>query len=242
MPGEQVERPVLLLHGFTTSAARTWQEPGWLDLLADAGRPAIAPDLLGHGQNDKPHDPAEYQRVEADILELVEPHQKVDAIGYSAGARILLGLAVARPALFERLVFAGIGGRAVGLEPAGNGSNEVDTTWDIPSVLRSEREPANPIESRFLSMATDNENDPLALAAFASRTTPRLTMAEIQSISQPTLVIVGQHDFANPAEPLVDALGDGQLKIVKGVDHFGLPKAFDFVDQALAFIGAAPIF
>src|SRR3954451_17844289 len=61
MPGP----PVVLVHGFATSAARTWGDNGWLDLLADVGRPTIAIDLLGHGTADKPHDPAAYAQLEA---------------------------------------------------------------------------------------------------------------------------------------------------------------------------------
>ena len=61
------DEPVLLGHGFATSAARTWGDNGWIDLLGDAGRQAIAPDLLGHGDADKPHDPAAYAHMEADL-------------------------------------------------------------------------------------------------------------------------------------------------------------------------------
>ena len=52
--------PVVLVHGFATSSARTWGDNGWLDLLADAGREVIPIGPLGHGEADKPHDPAAY--------------------------------------------------------------------------------------------------------------------------------------------------------------------------------------
>ena len=54
--------PVLLLHGFGTTAATTWGENGWIDLLTDSGRTVIAVDLLGHGTAPTPHDPAAYDR------------------------------------------------------------------------------------------------------------------------------------------------------------------------------------
>jgi len=56
--------PVVLLHGFATSSARTWGENGWLDLLADAGRETVPIDILGHGTADKPHDPADEPEAE----------------------------------------------------------------------------------------------------------------------------------------------------------------------------------
>ena len=59
--------PVLLLHGFAASFDRTWRDNGWVDLLADLGREVVAVDLLGHGDNDKPHDPAAYAGMEAGV-------------------------------------------------------------------------------------------------------------------------------------------------------------------------------
>ena len=41
---------------------RTWAEPGWLDIIGESGRTVIAPDLLGHGQAEKPHEAEPYAR------------------------------------------------------------------------------------------------------------------------------------------------------------------------------------
>ena len=65
--------PVLLLHGFATSSARTWGDNGWLDLLRDVGRQPLAVDLLGHGTADKPHDPDAYAAMEALVLAQSDP-------------------------------------------------------------------------------------------------------------------------------------------------------------------------
>ena len=43
------ERPVLLVHGFTSSAQLDWIEPGWPQALAAQGRGTVAVDLPGHG-------------------------------------------------------------------------------------------------------------------------------------------------------------------------------------------------
>src|SRR6185436_20123577 len=92
---------VVLVHGFATSAARTWGENGWIDLLRDMGRDVVAPDLLGHGSNDKPHDPSAYDHLEDDVLAAFPP-EPVDAIGFSLGARVLLDLASHHPERFRR--------------------------------------------------------------------------------------------------------------------------------------------
>ena len=50
----------------------------------------------------------------------------------------------------------------------------------------------------------------------------------------------GDQDFAGPPEPLADALPDATVKVLPGIDHFGLPKQFGFIDAALEFIDAVP--
>jgi len=52
--------PVLLVHGFASTGALTWEATGWVQALAEAGRGAIVPDLRGHGGSDAPHDPDAY--------------------------------------------------------------------------------------------------------------------------------------------------------------------------------------
>jgi pimeloyl-ACP methyl ester carboxylesterase len=51
------------------------------------------------------------------------------------------------------------------------------------------------------------------------------------------LVVIGDHDFAAPAEPLVEAFPDARLVVLKGVDHFATPKHFKFLEAALEFLG-----
>ena len=47
------------------------------------------------------------------------------------------------------------------------------------------------------------------------------------------LVVLGDRDFAGPADPLVDALADARLVTLHGADHFGTPKDFRFIDAAI---------
>ncbi len=42
---------VVLLHGFTSSLVGTWERPGWLDALAEAGFRALALDFRSHGRS-----------------------------------------------------------------------------------------------------------------------------------------------------------------------------------------------
>lgn len=222
--------PVLLVHGFTTSARRTWQEPGWIDLLTEAGREVIAPDLLGHGEAAKPHDVGAYDDVEGLIFAELPDGATIDAVGYSAGARVILTLAAAHPERFGKIVIGGMGGRLFE-EREGN---------PILDALEGRAGDNDVVGGHFKAMAEGDGNDPKALAAFIQRNQPRLERDDLARITSPVLVILGDQDFAGPAEPLAEALPNGEAMTLKGIDHFGLPKAFAFVEQGLDFLGAAP--
>lgn len=222
--------PVLLVHGFTTSALRTWKEPGWTELLREAGRPVIAPDLLGHGRADKPHDPAAYGAVEELVANELPTNLAVDAVGYSAGARIVLSLAAQDPSRFRRIVIAGLGATLFE-ERQGN---------PIVDALRGNADPNDIVANHFKGLANRDGNDPAALLAFAMREHPRLRREDVARITCPTLVIIGDEDFAGPGGPLAETLPAGELITLRNVDHFGLPKSFDFLEKGLDFLGAAP--
>jgi len=216
---------VLLLHGFATSAARTWGENGWLDLLRDTGRTVLAPDLLGHGTAPKPHDPAAYADLRAGVAEVL-PDGPVDAIGFSLGARTLLELAVDRPERFRRLVVAGVGANLF----------RRDGSDAIARALRGEGDTANPIARYFAGLAAHPDADPLALAALMEAGSRPITAEDLASVTTPTLVVLGENDFAGPPDPLVEALPDARLVVLPRTDHFATPKSFKFMDSALGFI------
>ncbi len=52
--------PILLIHGFASSAQVNWVDTGWVRHLTREGRRVIAMDNRGHGHSAKPHDPALY--------------------------------------------------------------------------------------------------------------------------------------------------------------------------------------
>jgi hypothetical protein len=54
------------------------------------------------------------------------------------------------------------------------------------------------------------------------------------------LVVLGERDFVGPADPLVERLTGAEvtLRILPRTDHAATPKSFDFIDAALAFLGA----
>src|SRR5580693_10408611 len=53
-------RPVVLIHGFFSTAMVNWVRYGHAERIAGQGFRVIMPDLRGHGDSAKSHDPAAY--------------------------------------------------------------------------------------------------------------------------------------------------------------------------------------
>jgi pimeloyl-ACP methyl ester carboxylesterase len=220
--------PVMLVHGFASSYERNWREPGWADLLQDEGRPVIGVDLLGHGQAARPRDPAAYSSLERSVLTALPAAGQVDAVGFSLGAQLLLRAAAAAPGRFRRLVVAGTGDRVFASADQEPVARAVETG--------QAEESAGPAAAALAHFARAPGNDPSALAACLRRPHAALTEAEVAAIEARVLVVLGDRDFAAPADRLVAALPDARFVALPGTDHFGTPRDFRFVQAALDFL------
>jgi pimeloyl-ACP methyl ester carboxylesterase len=113
-------RPVLLLHGFSSSGKLNWEDTGWVAALLEAGRRVITVDLPGHGRSGAPEDRDSYSpsRIRADLLQAAfdagarplhegDPSSGLDIVGYSLGSRLAWEFASTQPELVHRLVLGG---------------------------------------------------------------------------------------------------------------------------------------
>lgn len=224
--------PVVLLHGLATSAARTWGENGWIDLIQESGRTVLAIDLLGHGNAPKPHDPAAYEELEA-LVAAQLPGQPCDIIGFSLGARTTLALAIENPARFRKIVVAGVGANLFRLDE--------ERAAAIAKGLAGQPDPEDRTAAYFSQLADSPEIDRDALAALLGRKRALpVTIEGLAAVTNPVLVVLGDQDFAGPADPLVDALPNATFLGLRKADHFGTVKDFRFIDAALKFIDAVP--
>jgi len=218
--------PVLLLHGLATSAARTWRDTGWIDLLRDEGRHVVAPDLPGHGGRPPLADD-EWDLIEEHVAAEL-PAGPLDAVGFSLGARILLTLASREPGRFRRLVLAGVGANLFRARSA----DQADLAAAFDGAAH---DPAHPMVGHFLDLARSSGADPSAVASLLRRRQPPLD--DLGSIEARVLVVLGDADFAGPADPLIERLPPGaELVTLRGVDHFATPKAMGFLDAGLRFL------
>lgn len=222
---------VVLVHGWGGSFATTWESTGFTLLLEEAGKRVIGVDLLGHGTAPKPHDPAAYDDLGARVLAALPP-DPVAAVGFSLGALTLLGVAAREPQRFERLVLAGIGEGTIRPDPRRH--DVILAALDAPADAVGELDPVGRV---FRQYADQPGNDLAALRALLRRDQPLdLSDGDLGRITGPVLLVIGDRDFAGPAEPLAARLPSAEVKVLRNVDHFATPEAFGFIDAALAFL------
>jgi pimeloyl-ACP methyl ester carboxylesterase len=225
-------RPVVLVHGWGGSFAETWERSGFTMLLADAGRPVIGVDLLGHGTAPKPHDAEAYADLTTRIVDAL-PDEPVDAIGFSLGAITLLRLAIREPHRFHRIVLAGIGRNIFDRDDTGHRG--------IVAALEGTGDASDNLVRMFVQYAEQPGNDKTALTLVMKRPASEpFTDEDLARVTCPVLVAIGDKDFAGPGDPLAEKLPNATLQVLRNVDHFATPEAFSFIDAALEFIGAVP--
>jgi pimeloyl-ACP methyl ester carboxylesterase len=224
VPGD---RPILLVHGFASTARVSWNGTGWVRFLEEAGRGVILPDLRGHGRSDRPHRAADYapRQLAADLVVVLDTLdlEQVDVVGYSMGSRVAGGLAVLAPERVGRLVLGGAG-------PV-----ELFESWDRETMTRflAGETPADPMLAAVLAAAVGAGGDLAALLAcvegFAGA-----TLDVPPGI--PVLYVAGGADPipAGVAE-LARARGSAYREL-PGRDHLNALASREFMQAALEFL------
>src|ERR1700722_9533988 len=158
-------RALVLLHGFGSSFDHNWQQTGWVDILADFGVTVPAIDLPAHGSCPPLTDPADYVHVDEEVRNALPADGLIAGVGFSAGAELLLRLAVAEPERFDRIVLLGLG------------DNAFDSGDPAPlgTALERSGEPGAGRARTFRRMARSAGNEPKALSAFLRRPRQVLT-------------------------------------------------------------------
>jgi pimeloyl-ACP methyl ester carboxylesterase len=224
--------PVVLVHGWGGSFETTWRQSGFTELLREAGREVIGVDLLGHGEAPKPHDPAAYADMTTRIVDAL-PDVPVDIVGFSLGAITTLRLATRRPELFHRIVLSGVGRNLF--------ERDVERGKRILAGVEGTADPDDNEARLFGQYATQPGNDREALAAVMKRPDEGVfTPEDLKVVECPVLVVIGDRDFAGPADGLAAALPDSKLVVLRNTDHFATPESFGFIDAVLGFLEAVP--
>jgi pimeloyl-ACP methyl ester carboxylesterase len=218
---------LVLLHGFASSFDHNWRQAGWVDILADFGCEAPVIDLPGHGTSERLTEPEAYVDVEGDVFRSLPGEPPLAAVGFSAGADVLLRMALAHPGHFERIALLGLGDNIFESRDASS----------LVTALGSEEEPEDVQTRLFHRLAVSAGNDRRALSAFMGRDRQPLREEELAAVSCPVLVLLGDRDMTKSADRLVAALPSASLVTLAGVDHFATPSDFGAIDATLRFFG-----
>jgi pimeloyl-ACP methyl ester carboxylesterase len=209
--------PIVLVHGFASTAAVNWVSPGWFVTLTRAGRRTIALDNRGHGASTKLYDPAAYHTglMAEDVRALLDHLAigRADVMGYSMGARITAFLALAHPARVRSAIFGGLGIHlvdGVGLSP------DIADAMEAPSLADIKDSTGR----LFRAFADQTHSDRKALAACIRGSRQTLSRDEIAGIQMPVLVAVGSNDaVAGSAQELAALIPGAQALDIPGRDH-----------------------
>jgi pimeloyl-ACP methyl ester carboxylesterase len=218
---------LVLLHGFASSFDHGWRQPGWVDILADFGCTVPEIDLPGHGSSARLTDPQDYADLDEQVFGTLPAGDPISAVGFSAGADLLLRMAVAHPERFEKIALLGLGDNAL----------EAADASVLFESLASDVEPEDVQARLFHRLARSTGNDPKALAAFISRPRQPLRVEDLSTVTCPVLVVLGDRDMIPSADRLVAALPSATLVTLAGVDHFATPSDFGAIDASMRFFG-----
>ena len=215
--GNPAGPPVLLIHGFASTANVNWVHPGWLKTLGDAGYRVVALDNRGHGASDKPRNAEAYRPpvMAEDAVALLDHLgiSEANIMGYSMGARISAFLALAHPHRVRSLVFGGLG---IGMT---DGVGDWDPIAD--ALLAPALDDVGHERGRmFRAFAEQTKSDRLALAACIRGSRDLVSRRDIARIDAPTLIGVGtKDDIAGSPHELAALMPNAEALDIPNRDH-----------------------
>lgn len=227
-------RPILLIHGFASSGAINWVNPGWVEALQADGWQPITIDNRGHGASRKLYDPKLYfaHEMADDATRLLDRLNlgAVPVMGYSMGARISAFLAARHPTRVKCAVWGGMGINLVtGLED----SEEIIAALTADSLS----DVKGATGRQFRIFADHSKADKAALAACMISSREPMSAEIVRSIGQPTLVAVGAaDDMAGDPQALAELLPQGEAFVIPKRNHMLATGDPRFKAAALEFL------
>jgi pimeloyl-ACP methyl ester carboxylesterase len=230
-------RPTVLLHGFSDSR-HSWREAGFVEPLLGAGRQLILVDCRGHGDSDKPHEPAAYasRHRAGDAIAVLDALglQKADLIGYSMGGALALGTALFHPHRIGRLVVIAAHPFAQDMTPFRQAISGGIEHW--LGLLEANGLRLSPnVRQRIAS------NDLHALRASVVEDRPD-SSSLLPRLQTPLLAIAGSLDPNRESVRHFAELARGEFRSIEGCNHFSVFTASNrTVPAILEFFNRDPV-
>jgi pimeloyl-ACP methyl ester carboxylesterase len=228
-------RPVVLVHGYFSTATVNWLRYGHAEAIAARGFRVIMPDLRAHGDSAAPHDPAAYPPdvMADDGLALVEHLglTEYDLGGYSLGGRTVARM-VLRGASPGRAVIAGMGLDGI-VHATDRGGFYHRVLTNLGSFPRGTE------EWRAEAFLRTVGGDPVALLHVLDSVV-NTDSADLRRIEIPTLVLIGAKDEDHAsAKELASLLPDGRYLEMPGTHMSAVTKP-DLGRAIADFLSAEP--
>lgn len=228
-----VGRPLVLLHGYFSTATVNWVRYGHAAALAERGFRVMMPDLRAHGDSARPHDAAAYPPdVLADDGFALLEHLGLDDYdlgGYSLGGRTVARMLV-RGATPRRAVIGGMGLDGI-LRANARSAHFRQVLTGLGTHERGS--PAWMAEAFLRTVGGDPVALELLLDSFVDT-----AAAELAAITTPTLVVAGVEDDDNgSAADLAEALPAGRYAGVPG-NHMSAVAKPDLATAIADFLAA----
>ena len=229
-----VGRPLVLIHGYFSTATVNWVRYGHAAKLAARGYRVLMPDLRGHGDSAKPHDAAFYP---ADILAddgfALIGHLELtdyDLGGYSLGARTTVRMLV-RGATPARAIVAGMG--LDGLINTGGRGGYFRNILSNPGTFKSGS--AEWMAEAFLKTVGGD----LVALLYVLDTFVDTSPEALARIKTPTLVLIGADDDDNGSgEALAATLPRARYVVIPG-NHMSAVTKPELAGAMAEFLGDA---
>ena len=231
--------PILLIHGFASTAAVNWVEPGWVDTLVKAGRRVVAFDDRGHGKSQKLYDPSAYDLGEmAEDARRLLDHlgiERADVMGYSMGARIAARFAIRHPERVNTLI---IGGLAEGLFAGISNRASIAAALEAPGI----GDVPDDAGRAFRGFAERTGSDLKALAACIRGESDGIDPAALAALPMPILFAVGTRDsVAGSIEAMAERVPNAEVLRIPNRDHMSAVGDKTFKEGVIAFLARATV-
>jgi 2-succinyl-6-hydroxy-2,4-cyclohexadiene-1-carboxylate synthase len=235
--GPEGVAPLVLLHGFTGSAAN-WR--GLQEALAPIC-PTIAIDLLGHGASAAPSDPTHYylEHFASDFVAILDQLaiDRCCLLGYSLGGRAALHIALAAPTRLHGLILesaspglADTSERAARVAADEQLAQQIERDglaafvdfWERLPLWESQKQLPNTVRQALRTQRLRNNPQGLAASLRGAGTGTQTALhTQLTTLRLPTLLIVGALDtkFSAIAAAMQATLPNAELAVVPNVGH-----------------------
>jgi 2-succinyl-6-hydroxy-2,4-cyclohexadiene-1-carboxylate synthase len=258
--GLNVERagsgpPVVLLHGFTGSAA------GWAEIAGVLSREftTLAVDIVGHGGSDAPRELDRYRmsRCADDLAALLRAQgfERACWLGYSMGGRTALQVAARHPEAVSALVLEGAtpglrspeeraerrrADEALAAEIERGGVQAFVDFWERQPLFASQVALPLPVRERVRAERLANRAVGLAHSLRGMGTGAQEPLHDrLGGLRVPALLLAGALDakFAVIADHMARMLPDATMHLVDGAGHAAhLERPDAFLERVLEFL------